>query len=173
MYQDRPRPAVGISSAFTSKTVAAGPFRLVRRVGVSPELVLSRAAIFAVRCFSAHRRLRMVSSGGRNTMDANQAGRLPVEIVQFPLWRSSTPPVAAKRLRKRHAHKVEGGAQDEQDGGPLLSVRVLRGLRNNIYKNSSNWMLRFYVENTPGGRRGPLWGRDNPREVVPKRHKIE
>ena len=160
MYQDRPRPAVGISSAFTSKTVAAGPFRLVRRVGVSPELVLSRAAIFAVRCFSAHRRPRTVSSGGMNTMDANQAGRLPVEIVQFPLGRSSTPPVAAKRLRKRHAHKVEGGAQDEQDGGPLLSVRGLRGLRNNLYKNSSNWMLRFYVENTPGGRKQGPWGRD-------------
>ena len=66
-----------------------------------------------------------------------------------------------------------GGRTRRTGGGPLLSVRGLRGLRNNIYKNSSNWMLRFYVENTPGGRRGPLWGREKPREVVPKRHKIE
>ena len=99
MYQDRPRPAVGISSAFTSKSVAAGLSRGVRRVGVSVVLVLSRAARVAVRCFSAHRRPRMVSSGGMDTMDANQAGRLPVEIVQFPLWRSSTLLLAAKRLR--------------------------------------------------------------------------
>jgi len=160
MYQDRPRPAVGISSAFTSKSVAAGLSRGVRRVGVSVVLVLSRAARVAVRCFSAHRRPRMVSSGGMDTMDANQAGRLPVEIVQFPLWRSSTLLLAAKRLRLRHAHPGRWGAQDEQDGGPLLSVRGLRVLRNNIYKNSPNWRLRFYVENTPGARLQGPWGRD-------------
>ena len=166
-------PAAGISSAFTSKTVDAGSLLdSASRWGVVRP-VLSRAALVAVRCFSAYRRLRTVSSGGMITMDANGGGRLPVEIVQCPLGRSSTPPCARRTLSMRHAHQVEGGAQDEQDGGPLLSIRGLRGLGNNIYKNSSNWMLRFYVENTPGACLGPLWGREMPCEVVPKRHKIE